>query len=55
MTTGWVASLVECVICGHVWAAVRPTEADQLECPACGYHGHIVDHGNTLPPTDHHA
>jgi hypothetical protein len=41
---GWLCSLVECVICSHQWAAVRPADAgDHLECPNCSYHGDVVN------------
>jgi hypothetical protein len=40
----WLSSLVECAICGHQWAAVRPEAAgDVLTCPWCGYHGDVTN------------
>jgi len=39
----WLCSLVECAICSHQWAAVRPAAAgDHLECPGCGYYGEVT-------------
>jgi hypothetical protein len=39
-----LASLVECAICGHRWAAVRPeATGDHLECPGCGYYGEVTN------------
>jgi len=29
------AVLVNCIHCGHKWAAVCPIEAKQLQCPSC--------------------
>lgn len=35
--SGWITQEVECSICGKVWQAVYPAQADKLECPACNY------------------
>jgi predicted RNA-binding Zn-ribbon protein involved in translation (DUF1610 family) len=32
----WVTSHAECLTCGHIWIAVHPLNADDLECPQCG-------------------
>lgn len=32
-------SNVICRKCGHIWTAVRPTDAKPLECPKCGNFG----------------
>ena len=37
-----VASLVGCGICTHIWAAVRPINTLQLECPHC-HHMIIIE------------
>lgn len=33
----WCAAAVACVICGREWVATYPAEAQELECPGCGY------------------
>jgi len=51
----WLSSLVECAICGHQWAAVRPEAAgDDLQCPSCGYHGEVTNiEPEDLTPDQH--
>lgn len=42
LVIGWV----ECTLCGHGWCAARHAEnTDNLECPACGYHGQVEELG----------
>jgi hypothetical protein len=31
----WVASVIKCDFCGHVWNAVHHIESERLECPRC--------------------
>lgn len=32
----WLVGMVECLVCTHQWAAVRPEGTTMLECPNCG-------------------
>jgi hypothetical protein len=38
---------MECAICQHEWRALFPSDAEQLECPGCGYM-------NNTPPEGEH-
>lgn len=32
---GWMTIQVHCYGCAHIWWAICPSEADQLQCPRC--------------------
>lgn len=32
----WIAKIIVCSKCTHVWVAVYPESATELECPKCG-------------------
>jgi hypothetical protein len=52
--SGWLSSMVRCVICTHTWAAVYPaaTNEDKLECPSCGAQdSQVIERTKAKPPT----
>jgi len=39
----WLSFMVECEICGTLWAGVAPVGAVEAECPTCGHFAAIPD------------
>jgi len=46
---GYTYSWADCAICNHAWMAVYPAEAEQLECPGCGYMNAVPDPPDRAP------